>query len=223
MPGSRGACRTEGDLMSPIPRPSPAMCVAFSALVLAAGGTSYAAVKLPAKSVGTPQLKNNAVTTAKLKKRSVTAAKIQPGAVDAKTLADGSIGAAEAAPDSLSGAQINESTLGPVPSAASAGIAGLTYTTGSGPLAPHSGATVHGDCPAGLKPMSGGLRVDDPSTMFIVDGYPQANGWTGNVANGDDLPHGFTGFVVCAQGGANAGAVPKRAKPATVRRYRLAR
>jgi hypothetical protein len=203
--------------------PSPAMVVAVTALVMAGAGTGYAAVKLPAKSVGTPQLKNNAVTTAKLKKGSVTGTKLAPAAIDAKTLADGSIGAADVAPDTLGGGQINESTLGTVPSASSAGIAGLTYTMGSGPLAPHTGATVHGDCPAGLRPISGGLRVDDPSTMYIVDGYPQGNGWSGNVANADDFPHGFTGFVVCAQGGANAGAVPKTAKPATVKRYRIAR
>jgi hypothetical protein len=207
-------------------RPSPAMAVALLSLVLAVGGTSYAAVKLPAKSVGTPQLKNNAVTPPKLKNGSVTGAKLQQGAVGSKALAGGSVGAAQVGNDSLTGSQINEGTLGMVPSAASAGSAGiqsLTYTTASGPLGAHSGITVHGDCPAGLRPIGGGLRVDDPTTMFIVDGYPQGNGWTGNVANTDDASHGITGFVVCAQAGANAGPAPKTAGKTTTRHYRIAR
>jgi hypothetical protein len=44
------------------------------ALFIALGGTSYAAVKLPANSVGSKQLKAGAVTGAKVKDRSLTAA-----------------------------------------------------------------------------------------------------------------------------------------------------
>ena len=44
---------------------SPSMLVALAALVLAFGGTGYAA-GVARNSVGTPQLKNRAVTTAKL-------------------------------------------------------------------------------------------------------------------------------------------------------------
>lgn len=58
-------------------RPSPAMMVALTALVVALGGTSYAAIALPSGSVGAKQLKKNSVTTAKLKKNSVTGAKIK--------------------------------------------------------------------------------------------------------------------------------------------------
>jgi len=44
------------------------------ALFVALGGTSYAAVKLPAKSVGTKQLKAGAVTGAKVRDHSLSAA-----------------------------------------------------------------------------------------------------------------------------------------------------
>lgn len=54
------------------------MIVAIIALVLAIGGTSYAAISLPKNSVGTKQLKKNAVTTPKIKNGAVTAAKINP-------------------------------------------------------------------------------------------------------------------------------------------------
>ena len=46
--------------------PSPALVVALLALVIAAGGTSYAVSALPKNSVGTTQLKKHAVTTPKL-------------------------------------------------------------------------------------------------------------------------------------------------------------
>jgi len=71
-------------------RPSPAMAVACTALLVALGGTSYAVTQLPANSVGTTQLKNDAVISSKVKK------------------------------DSLTGADVKESTLGLVPKAANA-------------------------------------------------------------------------------------------------------
>lgn len=43
-------------------RPSPAMVVALIALFVALSGGAYAAINLPANSVGTKQLKNGAVT-----------------------------------------------------------------------------------------------------------------------------------------------------------------
>jgi hypothetical protein len=42
-------------------RPSGSMVVAFIALLVAMGGTGYAAIALPKNSVGTKQLKKNAV------------------------------------------------------------------------------------------------------------------------------------------------------------------
>ena len=57
--------------------PSPALVVSLIALFVALGGTSYAAITaLPANSVGTHQLKNNAVTGVKIANGSITAAKI---------------------------------------------------------------------------------------------------------------------------------------------------
>jgi hypothetical protein len=57
-------------------RPSPAMIVAIIALVLSLGGTSYAAIVLPANSVGTKQIKKNAVTGAKVKNGSLSTSDI---------------------------------------------------------------------------------------------------------------------------------------------------
>jgi hypothetical protein len=60
-------------------RPSPALVVACLALAVALGGTGYAAVALPANSVGTLQLKNGAVVAAKVKPRSLLASSFKPG------------------------------------------------------------------------------------------------------------------------------------------------
>jgi hypothetical protein len=58
-------------------RPSPAMVVAMLALFIALAGTSYAAIKLPAHSVGTRQLKDSAVTSTKVKDSAITSRKVK--------------------------------------------------------------------------------------------------------------------------------------------------
>jgi hypothetical protein len=58
------------------------MVVASLALLAALGGTSIAAVsQLPLRSVGTPQLKNNAVTSAKVANRSLLAVDFKQGQI----------------------------------------------------------------------------------------------------------------------------------------------
>ena len=81
-------------------RPSPALVISIVALVMASVGTGIAAFKVPNNSVGSKQLKKNAVVTKSIKKEAVTGAKVKKG--------------------SLTGATINLSSLGTVPSAASA-------------------------------------------------------------------------------------------------------
>jgi len=63
-------------------RPSPALVVALLALIVALGGTSYAAAKLPKNSVGSKQVKDS----------SLKAKDIGPGAIGAKSIAPGVIG-----------------------------------------------------------------------------------------------------------------------------------
>jgi hypothetical protein len=62
-------------------RPSAAMCVSLVALFVALSGGAYAAVTIPAKSIGATQLKSFAVTNPKLGVSSVGSRKIMPGAV----------------------------------------------------------------------------------------------------------------------------------------------
>ena len=83
-----------------IGRPSPALVVATIALIVALGGTGYAAFKLPANSVGTKQLRKGAVTPSKIKTGAVNGAGVKN--------------------KSLTGADINLKKLGTVPQATSA-------------------------------------------------------------------------------------------------------
>ena len=156
--------------------PSPAMVVACVALVVALGGTSYAATRLPANSVGTKQLKRGSVTGVKVKR------------------------------DSLTGAQINESRLGTVPtatqaaSATSAAVSRLDFRQSAASPIPTSGhvhATV--SCDSGLVAVGGGAKVSDPDVALVVDSNPL--GKTGWEASAGALTTGttMTVYVICAQ------------------------
>jgi hypothetical protein len=74
--------------------------IALLALFIALGGTTYAATALPKNSVGPKQLRKNAVSGVKVKNNSLT------------------------------GADVLESSLGQVPSAATAGAVAKTFHTG---------------------------------------------------------------------------------------------
>jgi hypothetical protein len=173
-------------------RPSPAMVVALIALVVSLGGTGYAAIKLPANSVGAKQLKKGAVVRAKIKS----------GAVDATKLA----------PNSVGSASIDENTLGKVPSAGTADHAGLatgldklTYKSADAsiPAAPSSTTmsvtTFDVNCDPGQRPLGPGVRLSDIVNEFILDAQPNPSGYEFRVANFDTgAAHTFTGSVVCA-------------------------
>jgi hypothetical protein len=70
-----------------------ANAVAYAALFVALGGTSYAAVNLPAGSVGSKQLRTAAVTNKKLATGSVSNSKLVKGAVGPGKLDPNSIAA----------------------------------------------------------------------------------------------------------------------------------
>jgi hypothetical protein len=61
-------------------RPSFPTVISLIALFVALGGTSYAVIKLPAKSVGNRELKTNAVTSAKIRAGAVSRSDLSLGA-----------------------------------------------------------------------------------------------------------------------------------------------
>jgi hypothetical protein len=61
-------------------RPSFPTVISLIALFVALGGTSYAVIKLPAKSVGNRELKSNAVTSSKIRPRAISRSDLAPSA-----------------------------------------------------------------------------------------------------------------------------------------------
>jgi hypothetical protein len=119
-------------------RISPGTVLGVTALLVALGGTSYAALSVPKNSVGTKQLKNGAVTSSKLHRGAVTGTKV--------------------ANNSLTGQQINAATLGTVPNATHAAIAdSATNATHAGTA--DNATTLQGMNPSGFIQGSG--RVID--------------------------------------------------------------
>jgi hypothetical protein len=106
--------------MRGLPRPQHATVVAYLALFVALGGVSYAAIKLPANSVGSKQIKKSAVTSSKINKRAVTTSKIKSGAVTSGLVKDGSLQAADFA-------QLPAGPQGPQGEAGTAGPPGPTF------------------------------------------------------------------------------------------------
>jgi hypothetical protein len=66
-----------------VSKPSPALVIAVLALVVAMGGTGYAALKLPKNSVGSKQIKSNAVSSSKVKDGSLLAGDFKAGQLPA--------------------------------------------------------------------------------------------------------------------------------------------
>jgi hypothetical protein len=179
------------------------MVVAMLALIVALGGTSYAAVKLPKGSVGSRELKKNAVTTVNIKNSAVTGAKVKT--------------------DSLTGADINEATLAPPPLAAAsshadaaAALDRVTYRSAPGsvagavddgtgsPVATVLSPAISAGCDPGQVIVGGGVHVDDPSNVAAHESYPAtARTWTAIVGNDDiNVAHTFTVFAICVPAGA---------------------
>ena len=153
--------------------PSPSMAVAFLALLVAIGGTSYA-VTLKTNSVSRAHLKNNAVTGAKVLNDSLTGADIKESTLEGLSSAGG-----------IGGVEIKTST-GTVPAAVSLDQSGVAV-----------GSAV---CDEGQQAIAGGGRVEVPGSGEISDSFPDAGGtvWTVHAANGDTTSaHGFTVYAIC--------------------------
>jgi hypothetical protein len=187
------------------------------ALFLALGGGAYAAVALPANSVGSRQLKANAVTTSKIKNSAVTGAKVRR--------------------NTLTGSDIRESTLGQVPSALAANTAttatnatnatnatrattsttanhattattattanamGLVvYRSVSVPLPGNAAATPGtAACNPGQHVIGGGFQLGVPADQIVDDQFPAAGntGWTARVTNLAATASSFTVYAIC--------------------------
>jgi hypothetical protein len=155
-------------MLRSVPRPSPALIVACLALFVALSGTSYAVLVLPANSVGTAQLKNNAVISSKVKDHTLLAADFKPG-----QLPSGIKGyeVVEGGPNIVTNQIFNSLLITCPPGKKSIGGGGGT-----------GGGIVPGDGPY--------IVFDGPS----VDG----SSWLIQTARATSGPSTLTGRVICA-------------------------
>jgi hypothetical protein len=171
----------------------------FLALFVALSAGSYAAITIPANSVGAKQIKAKAVVNAKLANKAVTGPKIAANAIDGSKVKDGSLG----------GADINLTTLGKVPSAAtadtagSAAIARVKTATAVGTSRANGGSppidSATATCDQGLVVVGGGASVADQSSQYVNDTAPNGNAaWSAHVVNMGASTPSFTVYAICA-------------------------
>ena len=151
-------------------RPSPAMAVAFIALLAALSGT---AVALPGK---------NTVDSGDIKKGAVKASDIAKNAVRGGKVRNGSLTGADAKDDSITGTDVQETSLGTVPSANTASSAGTANTANSANTANTANSA-----------NSANTANDIPDLNF--QDLTLKNGWVGNCFGG-----GAPGIARSAEG-----------------------
>ena len=180
-------------------RPSPALVIACLALLIALGGTGYAAVVLPRNSVGTIQLKAGAVTSIKVKDRTLGLAdfaaaeraklKGDPGVAGAKGDKGDKGDTGDKGAQGLQGLQ---------------GIAGLSgYTIVQKSASSTTGLLgVSVSCPAGKRALGGGGFTQTPGAgVSVQNSFPPPGGTTWFVAARATTPGNgwnYIAHVVCA-------------------------
>jgi len=159
------------------------------ALVVALGGTSYAAINLPANSVGSAQLKRHAVTGSKLHANAVTSATVQNGSLRAKDFKTGQLPAGPAGPVGPAGATNLVSRRVP-----------------SLPVAAGAVGAVKMACLPGERAITAGLQSDaDVINIFsVTESFPITTGdvptgWYVEVKNTASASNQFLAFLVCAK------------------------
>jgi hypothetical protein len=208
-------------------RPSPAMAVAFVALLAALSGT---AIALP----GTNTVDSGDIVNGQVKGKD-----IRNNAVTGKKVKNGAIKSADVGDNSLTGTDINEGTLGQVPSANSANTAStaqsanvastvpdgaigasklgsITVRFAMGPdAADNEQSRANAFCPAGQRALGGGARnefnstepellasrpVISPDNVEAPDDGGTFTGWRATIFNppgGSVGPFQAEAWVIC--------------------------
>ena len=161
---------------------TPANAIALAALLVALGGTGYAATTLSNASVTTAKLANGSVTSTKLANASVTKAKLAKRAVTADKVALGTLTAANFAPNVLGGLSASKVTVVP----------GTPVNVPPG----SSGTTAIATCPTGQRAISGGYNVGLSAFADATGPTADGTGWSVTASTGGS-PASITATVVC--------------------------
>jgi hypothetical protein len=162
------------------------MVVACIALVVALGGTGYAASQLPDKSVGQRQLRNGAVGNLQLRDRSVTAGKLHRDAVTSDAIRNGSVKAQDIA-------------KGILPAVSSS-----VHQASGDPIAPGAVGSASVACDPGQRATGGGGGFAGPPVTNdkMVESIPvgserPAIRWRVSLVNGGTQPRTPVAYVLC--------------------------
>ena len=176
-------------------RPSPALIVACLALLVALGGTSYAAIALAPNSVGTRELKNNAVVASKVKNRSLLRVDFKRG----QCCPPGRRGA-----QGLPGAAGASGPAGPGGPQGPPGLSGLEVVSASRTDS-ETDKGVFAVCPTGKKVIGGGFLVDSSflnveNSIAVTRSDPAGNQWEAHAHEhtSTNLDWTLTAYALCA-------------------------
>jgi hypothetical protein len=159
------------------------------ALVVALGGTSYAAVALPKNSVGNKQLKTNAVTSSKVKDSTLLGKDFKAGELPA-------------GPRGLAGARGPKGDKGASGATGDRGVPGAPGVSGwqrvhnaTGVVNANSSTEVEISCPAGKKVFGGGAYAPG---LTLVSSFPGSDtSWIIGVRNATAGGAQFQYYVIC--------------------------
>ena len=137
------------------------------ALMIALGGTSYAAIKIPKNSVGSAQIKKGAVASSDLKANAVGAASVKNGSLLAADFAPGQLPTGPRGPQGAPGTP----GLQGLP-----GIQGVTGVVGAITVQrtdidlPNNGVATAAlaSCPEGTKIIGGGATIADAGSKDVA-------------------------------------------------------
>ncbi len=167
--------------------PSPSLVISCLALGVALGGTSYAASKIPDKSVGQAALRNGAVGSTKIKANAVNGSKVQDGTLTGRDLQDGTLTA-------------KDLRKGVLPAA---GTSVVRQQSGD-PIAAGAVGAVSAACQAGERATGGGGGFAGPPTTNdnVTESIPVGTEarWRISLFNGGASPRTPVAYVLCATG-----------------------
>ena len=192
------------------PRITHPVLVAYLALFVALGGSSYAAVQLSKNSVRSKHIKNGQVKRADLRKNAVNGAKVKDGSLQAADFAAGQLPGGQPGPQGPQGLQGErgaqgekgdqglqgepglQGDKGDQGEAGSPGISGLESVSAQSDSNSTAVKSASVDCPEGKRPLGGGGVVFGAAQDVVVNqSYPKD-------LNGDSTGTDLVGWTVGA-------------------------
>src|SRR4051812_48414357 len=167
-------------------RPSPAMVVACTSLIVALGGTGYAATQLPPKSVGQKQLRNGAVGNLQIRDGAVTKGKLHKDAVTSAAIRNGEV-------------KVQDLAEGILPA-----VASTIHQASGDPIAAGAVGAASATCDPGQRATGGGGGFAGPALTNdkMVDSIPVGDErpvirWRVSLFNGGTQPRTPVAYVLC--------------------------